>query len=80
MNTDDQTPRSELSDEQLDALLDGADQELLDYIQTSIDPTATLAAIMTDSETSTADQARRSQSVPSFAGRLAGLRERSAGR
>jgi hypothetical protein len=71
VNTDDQTPRSELSDEQLDALLDSADQELLDYIQTSIDPTATLAAIMTDSETSTAGQARRSRSVPSLAGRLA---------
>jgi hypothetical protein len=76
MNTDDQAPRGELNDQELDALLDSADQNLLDYIQTNIDRTAALARIMTDSEAraSASDQARRSQSVPSFAGRSAGRR------
>ena len=51
MNTGDQAPRAELTDQQLDALLDSADRELLDYIQASTDPDATLTAIMTDNRT-----------------------------
>ena len=46
MNASDPANSNKLTDEQLDALLDGAGQELLLHIQTSTDPTATLAKLL----------------------------------
>jgi len=46
MNASDPANSNKLTDEQLDALLDGAGQELLLHIQASTDPTATLAKLL----------------------------------
>jgi len=49
MSTSDRPPRSELTDEQLDAVLASTDQELLDQIRSRDDAAATLTAILSDS-------------------------------
>ena len=46
MNASDPANSNKLTDEQLDALLDSAGQELLLHIQASTDPTATLAKLL----------------------------------
>jgi hypothetical protein len=47
MNASDPARRNNLTDEQLDALLDQAGQEVLHYIQARTDPAATLNQLMT---------------------------------
>ena len=72
MTTGDQDPRAELTDEQLDALLKSADQELLEYIQARTDPTAVLAQVMASSGAGRDTLPLRN---PTFTGRTSALQD-----